>query len=119
MTGREERVSLPVSVVVIFKDEERFLAEAVDSVFRQTFDGWELLLVDDGSTDASGEIAREQLARRPGHVRYLRHPGGANLGTGASRNMGAARARGRFLAFLDADDVWLPAKLAEQVALMR
>lgn len=110
---------VPVSVVMIFKDEERFLGEAVESVFGQTFDGWELVLVDDGSTDASGQIAQQQTARRPGHVRYLQHPGGGNLGTGASRNLGIEHARGTYVAFLDADDVWLPQKLAEQVALMR
>jgi glycosyltransferase involved in cell wall biosynthesis len=112
-------VPVPVSVIMIFKDEERFLEEAVESVFQQAFDGWELLLVDDGSTDASGGIAQRHVGRRPGHVRYLRHPGGANLGTGASRNLGLRHGRGRFVAFLDADDVWLPSKLEEQVALMR
>ena len=111
-------MTLPVSVVVVFKDEERFLGEAVDSVFAQRLDEWELLLVDDGSSDGSPEIARQQVGRRPGHVRYLQHPGGANLGIGASRNLGLEHARGRFVAFLDGDDVWLPDKLAEQSAIM-
>ncbi|MDK3256758.1 glycosyltransferase family 2 protein [Blastococcus capsensis] len=109
----------PVSVVVVFKDEERFLPEAVDSVFGQRFDGWELLLVDDGSSDASAEIAREQVGRRPGAVRYLQHPDGANLGISASRKLGMDAAHGSFVAFLDGDDVWLPDKLGDQAALMR
>lgn len=91
----------------------------MDSVFAQRFDGWELLLVDDGSTDSSAEIARRQVGRRPGWVRYLQHPGGANLGISASRKLGMDAARGSFVAFLDGDDVWLPDKLGEQTALMR
>lgn len=112
-------MAVPVSVIVVFKDEERFLQEAVDSVFGQRFDGWELLLVDDGSSDGSVEIARRQVERRPGAVRYLQHPGGANLGISASHKLGLDHARGTFVAFLDGDDVWLPAKLAEQTSLMR
>jgi glycosyltransferase involved in cell wall biosynthesis len=111
-------MAIPVSVVIIFKDEQRFLLEAVESVFEQTSDAWELLLVDDGSTDTSGELARQQAEQHPGRVRYLQHPGQANLGMSASRNLGLAHAQGRYVAFLDADDVWLPTKLEEQVALM-
>ena len=107
-----------VSVIVVFKDEERFLLEALDSVFQQSSDNWELLLVDDGSADASGEIAREQIERRPGRVTYLQHEGGANLGISASRNLGMAHAGGEYIAYLDGDDVWLPTKLEDQVALM-
>lgn len=107
-----------VSVIVVFKDEERFLREAVDSVLQQSSPDWELILVDDGSTDASSEIARQQVGRRPDHVRYLQHPGGANLGISASRNLGLTHARGEYIAYLDGDDVWLPTKLEEQAALM-
>ena len=106
-----------VSVVTIFLDGERFLDEAVQSVFAQTYPSWELLLVDDGSTDGSGTLAEGWARRHPARVRYLTHPGGANRGMSASRNLGIAHARGRFVAFLDADDVWLPEKLAAQVAL--
>lgn len=108
-----------VSAVVIFKDEERFLAEAIGSVLHQTLADWELILVDDGSADRSGEIAAAAARADPGRVRLLTHPGGANRGMSASRNLGARAARGRYLAYLDADDVWTPAKLEEQVALMR
>ena len=107
-----------VSVVVIFLDEERFLEEAVESVLGQTFDDWELLLVDDGSTDASTETARRYAEGGAGRVRYLEHPGHENRGMSATRNLGVAHARGRYVAFLDADDVWEPNKLAEQVAIL-
>jgi glycosyltransferase involved in cell wall biosynthesis/SAM-dependent methyltransferase len=110
---------IEVSVVVIFLDADRFLQEAIDSVFAQTDDNWELLLVDDGSTDRSGDIARRAEERRPGRVRYLEHPGHRNLGRSASRNLGIEHARGRFVAFLDADDVFLPRKLERQLALLR
>jgi len=108
-----------VSVVVIFLNEERFLEEAAESVLAQTFGGWELLLVDDGSTDSSGAIARRLAESRPDRVRYLEHPGHANRGRSAARNLGIENARGRFLAFLDADDVWFPRKLERQLALLR
>jgi SAM-dependent methyltransferase len=117
LTGSSEPVR--VSVVIIFLNEGRFLPEAVDSVFAQTNTDWELLLVDDGSSDDSGHIARSIVERHPGRVRYLEHPDHANCGTSAARNLGIHHARGEFVAFLDADDVWLPHKLERQLALMR
>lgn len=107
-----------VSAVICFLDAERFLGEAIESVFAQTCDDWELLLVDDGSRDASRGIAQQAVARRPGRVRLLEHPGHENRGISASRNLGLSEACGRFVAFLDADDVWLPEKLERQVALL-
>lgn len=104
-----------VSVITIFLNEERFIAEAIESVLAQTFQDFELLLLDDGSTDGSSAIARRYAAQHPGRIRYLDHPGHANRGMSATRNLGLAHARGRFLAFLDADDVWRPGKLAAQV----
>jgi glycosyltransferase involved in cell wall biosynthesis len=108
-----------VSIITIFLDEERFIGEAVESVSAQTYRDWELLLLDDGSTDGSTEIARRFTEQHPGWIRYLDHPGHANRGMSATRNLGLAHARGPFLAFLDADDVWLPSKLAEQVPTAR
>jgi glycosyltransferase involved in cell wall biosynthesis len=107
-----------VSVIIIFLNAEEFIAEAIESVFDQTYSDWELLLVDDGSTDASTEIALRCAAAHNGRVRYLEHDGHQNRGMSASRNLGVAAARGEFIAFLDADDVWLPRKLEEQVAIL-
>jgi glycosyltransferase involved in cell wall biosynthesis/SAM-dependent methyltransferase len=107
-----------VSVVIIFLDAERFIREAIESVFAQTYEAWELLLVDDGSTDGSTEIARRLAEQHPDRVRYLQHPGHRNRGMSASRNLGIRNSAGRFVAFLDADDVWMPQKLAEQVAIL-
>jgi glycosyltransferase involved in cell wall biosynthesis len=107
-----------VSVVIIFLNEERFLQEAIDSVFAQTFNDWELLLVDDGSTDNSTNIAWDVAREQPNRVRYLNHPDHNTKGGSAARNLGIRHARGEYLAFLDADDVWLPTKLSEQVAIL-
>ncbi|MGH7898043.1 MAG: glycosyltransferase family 2 protein [Candidatus Binatia bacterium] len=107
-----------VSVITIFHDAERFLRDAVESVIAQSFDDWELILVDDGSTDGSTRVALEYAAAHPSRVRYLEHPGHENLGRSASRNLGLARARGELVAFLDSDDVWLDCKLGEQVAVL-
>jgi glycosyltransferase involved in cell wall biosynthesis len=95
-----------VSVVTIFLDAEPFLRQAIESVRGQSFPDWELLLVDDGSTDGSGAIAREYAAAHPEQIRYLQHPGGGNRGMSASRNLGTAHATGRWIAMLDADDEW-------------
>ena len=107
-----------VSVVAIFLDAERFLEEAIQSVLAQTYPRWELLLVDDGSSDRSSAIARHHAERDPDRVRCLEHPGHRNLGMSASRNLGLRHARGEYLALLDADDVWLPEKLERQVAIL-
>lgn len=103
-----------VSVVLIFFNEERFIEEAVQSVRDQTLEDWELILVDDGSTDRSTLIARG-LATEDEKIRYVEHPGHQNRGMSASRNLGVAHANAAYIALLDADDVWEPDKLSEQV----
>jgi glycosyltransferase involved in cell wall biosynthesis len=108
-----------VSVVVSFLNEERFIDEAIASVRAQTYRTWELLLVDDGSTDASSEIARLHAASDPERLRYLEFPGHENRGLSAARNLGIAEARGELIAFLDADDIWLPSRLERGVELLR
>lgn len=108
-----------VSVIIIFLNGEPFLAEAIDSVLAQTYPHWELLLVDDGSSDNSAVICQKYLSQRPSQIHYLHHLNLENRGMSASRNLGIAHAQGDYIAFLDADDVWLPHKLAEQVAIMQ
>src|SRR5215469_3745677 len=107
-----------VTVIIIFFNAERFLEEAINSVFDQTYHNWELLLVDDGSSDGSTAVALELAHRHPGRVRYLEHPTHANRGMSATRNLGIRNAHGKYLSFLDADDVWLPEKLSKQTALL-
>jgi len=107
-----------VSVITVFLNAEKFLREAVESVFSQTFLDWELLLVDDGSIDRSTEIARDYARSHSLRVRYLEHPGHANRGISASQNLGMNEAEGAYLAFLDSDDVWFPGKLEQQVNIL-
>ena len=107
-----------VSAIIIFLDGAQFIEEAIESVFAQTYDNWELLLVDDGSTDGSTDIARRYAEQYPEKVRYLEHDSHQNRGMSASRNLGLSKAIGEYIAFLDADDIWLPHKLQQQVAIL-
>lgn len=107
-----------VTIITIFLDEERFIQEAIESVLSQTYDSWELLLVDDGSSDGSTSLARSYAARRPDKIRYFEHEGHKNLGMSASRNLAMRNSRGEYVGLLDADDVWLPQKLERQVAIL-
>ena len=107
-----------VSIVTPFMNAGRFIEESIQSVLAQTYEAWELLLVDDGSTDDSTGIARRYADAYPDRIRYLAHPDRENRGASASRNLGARHARGEYLAYLDADDVYLPRKLEQQVPLL-
>lgn len=107
-----------VSVILPFLDAGRFLHEAFESVLAQTYDRWELWLIDDGCTDGSSDAARAFAAQWPEKVHYLEHEGHRNLGVTSSRNVGLKHARGTYVALLDADDVWLPQKLEEQVRIL-
>ena len=102
-----------VSVVMAARNYARFLPAAVESVVRQTFPDWELVIVDDGSTDDTAAAARPFLADR--RVRYVRSD---RLGQSRAKNLGIGLTRGEFVAFLDADDAWLPGKLERQLAAL-
>ena len=106
-----------VSAVTIVRDGERFLEEAIESVLAQTYRDVELIVVDDGSIDCSAEIAGRFVRAEPDLVRLVRHPDGGSHGMSAARALGVRVSRGALVGFLDADDVWLPDKIAEQVAV--
>src|SRR5690349_3694887 len=108
-----------VSVVLCFYNERSFLEEAIQSVFAQDYKHWELLLVDDGSSDESTDIAKSYASRYPGRIFYVEHLYHQNKGLSASRNAGIRKCRGTYVAFLDADDVWLPGKLRRQIDIFR
>ena len=107
-----------VSIIIIFYNSERFLEEAIHSVINQIFNNWELLLVDDGSSDNSTAIAKTFVNQYKSKIKYLDHLNHQNKGAAASRNLGIHYAKGQFIAFLDSDDIWLPEKLHEQVNIM-
>ena len=98
-----------VSIIVAALNGERFLTEALGSAFAQEYDPFEVVFVDDGSEDRTGEIARSFP------VRYIWQE---NSGLPAARNAGLAIARGELICFLDADDVFPPTKLRQQVAYL-
>jgi glycosyltransferase involved in cell wall biosynthesis len=106
-----------VSGIIIVHNGEAFLDEAITSVKAQTFSGWELVIVDDGSTDSSAEIARRHAAGDP-RIVVVRHADGRRHGMSATRNLGLDHARGECVGFLDADDVWCPTKLEEQLEIL-
>jgi len=112
MTIGEARAGadLLVSTVIPVYNGARYLAAAIDSVLAQTYRPLEIIVVDDGSTDNSAEIARSYP-----DVRCIYQ---SNQGHGQAKNTGLATARGEFIAFLDADDLWTPDKLAVQVGYL-
>src|SRR5438552_5656048 len=107
-----------ITAIIVARNGEAYLREAIDSVICQSFTDWELIVVDDGSTDETGTIVREYEQALPNKVQLFAHSGNRNYGISASRNLALAKARGEYIGFLDADDIWLPEKLAEQIAIM-
>ena len=102
-----------VSVILPVYNGETYLAEALQSVFAQDYDPLEVIVLDDGSTDGSAEIAKSFGDR----VRYHYQPN-QGLGVSTARNKGVELAQGALLSFIDADDVWVPEKTSRQVAVL-
>jgi len=104
-----------VSVIMPAYNAEKYIAESIESVLAQTYEQWELLIIDDGSADRTKAIA-ESYAVRDERIQYIFQLNGKQ---GRARNKGIAAAHGEMIAFLDADDIWLPSKLEVQVAEMK
>jgi len=100
-----------VSVIINCLNGEKYLRQALDSVFKQTYTDWEIVFWDNGSTDSSGKIAKSYGDR----VRYFYSAKTVSLGN--ARNLCMAQARGEYLSFLDCDDIWLSRKLEKQIPL--
>jgi teichuronic acid biosynthesis glycosyltransferase TuaG len=105
---------IQVSVIIPCYNAQAYLKCAVDSVIQQTLSEWELIIIDNGSTDQSYAIASSYRDSRIQVVSYIDQRGAAN-----ARNVGIALAKGEFIAFLDSDDYWEPKKLAIQVQFMK
>ena len=110
MTDRMKGKSVPsVSVIIPTCNRAAMVSKAIDSVLAQEFDGFELIVVDDGSSDGTDRVLSDYGDR----IAVLRQP---NRGVSAARNRGIRAASGGLIAFLDSDDLWLPGKLARQAA---
>ena len=105
-----------VSVIMAAHNSAPFIVETIESVQSQDFAAWELLVVDDCSTDDTVAIV-ERLADRDDRIQITRLE--SNGGAAVARNTAIGQARGRYIAFLDSDDIWLPTKLTEQITFMR
>jgi glycosyltransferase involved in cell wall biosynthesis len=108
-----KRVEAPlVSVIMNCLNGEKYLKEAIDSVYAQTYKNWEIIFWDNASTDLSAEIANSYDKK----LRYFR--GEETIPLGAARNKAMEKAEGEFIAFLDCDDIWMPEKLSCQVVIL-
>jgi glycosyltransferase involved in cell wall biosynthesis len=103
-----------VSVIIPAYNGDRYLAQAIASILTQTYTDYEIILVNDGSTDNTQSIIQQYADQ----IKSLKYFAQTNQGVAASRNLGLAQAQGEYIAFLDQDDLFLPHKLASQVALL-
>ncbi|MFA5145949.1 MAG: glycosyltransferase [Candidatus Omnitrophota bacterium] len=101
-----------VSVIIPAYNCARYISEALDSVFYQTYRDFEVIVIDDGSTDGTIDILKKYAAEHPGKMSCIYQK---NSGPGKARNRGIKEARGEYVAFLDSDDIWLPEKLKAQL----
>ncbi len=103
-----------VSIITPSYNTAAYIADTIRSVQAQTYGDWEMLIVDDCSTDETDEVVRPFLEDR--RIRYFKNE--KNSGAAVSRNYALRQAKGRWIAFLDSDDLWLPEKLEKQIAFM-
>ncbi|MGE5942771.1 MAG: glycosyltransferase family 2 protein, partial [Flavobacteriales bacterium] len=103
-----------VSIIMPMFNSEAYISEAINSIINQTYTNWELLLIDDASTDKTFEMVQPFLKNH--NILLLNND--KNLGAAMTRNKGIEAATGDYIAFLDGDDVWKPNKLEEQLAFM-
>lgn len=103
-----------VSIVMPSYNTEKYIADSIQSVLNQTYKNWELIIVDDCSTDNTDEIVQRYMSDE--RIRYLKND--QNSGAAISRNKALREAKGRWIAFLDSDDLWQPDKLKLQIAFM-
>lgn len=105
-----------VSIITPVHNAYNHIEETIDSVLAQTFSDWELILVDDKSSDDGLQILKEYV-EKDSRIKLLKNP--QNQGAAITRNKGIEAAQGRYIAFLDSDDLWKPTKLEKQLAFMK
>ena len=103
-----------VSIIKPSYNTAGYISETIESVIKQTYANWELIIVDDCSTDNTDEVVKPFLTDK--RIKYLKNE--KNSGAAVSRNYALREAKGKWIAFLDSDDLWLPEKLEKQIAFM-
>ena len=104
-----------VSIIMASYNAEKYIEEAIDSVLSQTYSNWELFVIDDFSNDNSVKIIKK-FSDKDSRIKLIASE--INQGPGATRNLGLNQAKGRFIAFLDSDDIWISKKLETQILFM-
>lgn len=104
-----------VSIIMPSYNTEKYISESIASVQKQSYADWELIIVDDCSTDNTDEIVKPFLSDK--RIKYIKNE--TNSGAAVSRNRALREAKGKWVAFLDSDDLWLPVKLEKQIAFMK
>ena len=105
-----------VSIITPSYKSEKFISQTIDSVLSQTYENWEMLIVDDVSPDNSNKII-EEYAKKDNRIKLIKLEN--NSGPAVARNRAIEEANGRYIAFLDADDLWTPEKLEKQLTFMK
>lgn len=113
MQGNLNKMSDLVSIIMPSYNTARYIKESIESVIKQTYKNWELIIVDDYSTDNTDSVVESMKDSR---IKYIKNE--KNLGAAASRNRALREAKGRWIAFLDSDDLWHREKLEKQIAFM-
>lgn len=103
-----------VSIIMPSYNTAEYIAESIQSVLSQSYTDWELIVVDDCSTDNTDEVVKPYLT--DGRIKYIKND--ANSGAAVSRNRALREAKGKWIAFLDSDDIWMPYKLEKQIKYM-
>lgn len=117
MSNRQNYKSPLISIITPMYNAANFIAETCDSVIKQTYINWEMIIIDDCSTDNSVEIVSE-ISKNHQRIKLLKAP--KNYGGPAGpRNIGINSANGQYVAFLDSDDIWFPEKLESQIDIIR
>lgn len=104
-----------VSIIMPSYNTANFISESIESVIDQTYSSWELIIVDDCSTDKTDDVVKPYL--KDSRITYIKND--KNSGAAASRNRALREAKGKWIAFLDSDDLWMPEKLEKQIAFMK
>ena len=104
-----------VSIIMPSYNTGRFIKETIESVLAQSYPAWELIIVDDCSTDDTDDVVSKYLADK--RIHYIKND--TNSGAAVSRNRALREAKGKWIAFLDSDDLWEPDKLQKQISFMR